>query len=153
MRRTKIVCTVGPASRDARTMRRLVPLVDVFRINFSHGDALSHLEEIRLIRRVTKRVARSVAILQDLPGPKIRVGRISGGAVELERGSQVVLVGSDIEGDARRFSVNNPDLLGSVERGDVLHLADGLIRLRVEEPSDQGVRCTVVAGGVLSSGK
>ena len=153
MRRTKIICTIGPASRDPRTVRKLVPSVDVFRINFSHGDRTSHLDEIRTIRRVARHAGKLVALLQDLPGPKIRVGRIANGSVDLARGSQVLLVSSAIEGTASRIPINNPDLLKSVDSGDILHLADGTIRLRVENASKEGARCTVLAGGILSSGK
>lgn len=153
MRKTKIIATVGPASRDPKTIRKLCSKVDVFRINFSHGDRASHLEEIRTIRREARRTGRLVAILQDLPGPKIRVGRISNGSVDLPRGSQLLLTSSDVEGNADRIPINNPVLLSSVREGDVLHLADGIIRLRVEESTVEGVRCTVIAGGVLSSGK
>ena len=153
IRRTKIVCTIGPASRAHEIATRLVSKVDVFRINFSHGDKTSHLEDIRTIRREAKRSGRTVAILQDLPGPKIRVGRIEGGSADLIRGSQVVLTAANIEGNAQRISVNNPDLLDTVRKGDILHLADGLIRIRVEERVPDGVRCSVVAGGILSAGK
>lgn len=153
MRRTKIVATVGPASRDASTIRGMASLVDVFRINFSHGDRTSHLEEIRTIRREANRTGRTVAVLQDLPGPKIRVGRIGDGSVDLARGSSVLLTSADIIGSPGRIPVNNPDLITSVERGDILHLADGIIRLRVDERTSEGARCSVIAGGVLSSGK
>ena len=153
MRKTKIVCTIGPASSSSRMVRRLVPLVDVFRINFSHGDRASHLQEIATIRREARRGGRTIAILQDLPGPKIRVGRIAGGAANLPSGSQVVLTSAGVEGSASLIPIGNPDLLTSVGRGDVLYLADGIIRLRVEELVAKGVRCTVLAGGVLSSGK
>ena len=153
MRKTKIVCTIGPASSSPQVVRRLVPHVDVFRINFSHGDRASHLQEIWTIRRESKRGGRIIAILQDLPGPKIRVGRIAGGAVELHNGSGVVLTSAAVEGDDSLIPVGNPDLLTSVSRGDVLYLADGTIRLRVEEAVPSGVRCTVLTGGVLSSGK
>ncbi len=153
LRRTKIVCTLGPASRDRRTVRRLIPTVDVFRINFSHGDAASHLEELRTIRAEAAGAGRTVAVLQDLPGPKIRVGKIAGGSVDLARGSQIILTSAEVEGDAHRVSVTNRVLLDSVEKGDLLHLADGVIRLRVEEKASDGVRCQVLAGGTLSSGK
>ncbi len=153
MRKTKIVCTIGPASRDPPIVRKLTSIVDVFRINFSHGDNPSHLDEIRTIRNEARRAGRIVAILQDLPGPKIRVGKMAGGSADLTRGSQVLLTAEDIEGDASRVPVGNHDLLKSVERGDVLHLADGVIRLRVEERGDEGVLATVLAGGVLGSGK
>lgn len=153
MRATKIVATVGPASRDPRVVRRLVQQVDVFRINFSHGDRDSHLEEIRTIRSEARRARKTVAILQDLPGPKIRVGKIAKGAVSLERGMKLELVPGPVEGDATTVPVNYPVLLRAVKKGDTLHLADGVIRLRVDGPGSTGVLCTVLAGGVLSSGK
>ncbi|MDG6901946.1 MAG: pyruvate kinase [Nitrososphaerota archaeon] len=153
MRRTKIVATIGPATRGAGVVRKLVTQVDVFRINFSHGDRASHLEEIRTIRSEARRAGRTVAILQDLPGPKIRVGKVRGGAVDLARGARLKLVSGDIVGDSAVVSVNYPELLRSVKKGDYLHLADGVIRLRVEENTAEGVSCAVVAGGTLSSGK
>lgn len=153
MRRTKIVCTIGPATRDKATVRKLIPWVDVFRINFSHGDAEGHLEEMGRIREAAKRAGKMAAILQDLPGPKIRVGKIAGGSVDLERGSELTLTASDVEGNAGIVPVNNRELLTSVERGDFLHLADGLIRLRVVGKTGEDVKCQVLAGGVLSSGK
>lgn len=153
MRRTKIVVTIGPASRDPETIRRLISLVDVFRINFSHGDQPSHLQEIRTIRRQARDLKKSVAILQDLPGPKIRVGKLANGSVELVQGARVTLDSSELEGTSVRIPVNYPALLYSVKKGDFLHLADGIIKLRVEEASHAAVACTVVAGGVLGSGK
>ena len=153
MRKTKIIATIGPASRSPDIVRKLIPHVDVFRINFSHGDGMSHLDEIRTIRKEAKKAKRNVAILQDLPGPKIRVRRIAGGSVDLARGSRVILVSGDIEGDNSRIPINNADLLKSVKQGDTLHLADGTIRLRVEDQREGGVLCYVIAGGVLSSGK
>ena len=153
LRRTKIVCTVGPASRGQKVLRRLVGNVDVFRINFSHGDLPEHLSEVRSIRQEARRAARTVAILQDLPGPKIRVGRMANGSAELHRGSRITLTSDAIEGNSSLVPVNNPVLIASVEKGDVLHLADGTIRLRVESARGTEADCTVVAGGVLSSGK
>ncbi len=153
MRKTKIVCTIGPASRDPRIVRKLIQHVDVFRINFSHGDKSEHLEEIRTIRREAKRAAKTVAILQDLPGPKIRVGKMEGGSADLPRGSRITLTSANVLGDATRIPVSNPQLLDSLEKGDVLHLADGIIRLKVEEARGPEAVCTVIAGGVLGSGK
>ncbi len=153
MRRTKIVCTIGPATNDGRIVRRLIQDVDVFRINFSHGDRSSHLQEIRTIREEARRGKRAVAILQDLPGPKIRVGRIAGGSVDLVKGSELTLSDSSTEGSAHLIPVGSRELLDSVKRGDILHLADGLVKLRVEGKADNGVRCVVLAGGIISSGK
>jgi pyruvate kinase len=153
MRRTKIIATVGPACNSYPMLRRLVTKVDVFRINFSHGDRQSHAAEIRGIRRAAASAGRNVAILQDLPGPKIRVGKMRNDSVDLAKGSRFVLTSEDVLGDQRRATLNYPDLLKSVVKGDLLHLADGIIRLRVEENRGGEVVCTVLAGGVLSSGK
>lgn len=154
MRRTKIVCTVGPASRSRPLISKLLSAeVDVFRINFSHGDRATHLEEISTIRREAERLGRTVAILQDLPGPKIRVGKMVNGSADLAKGSKFVLSARPVVGDKNQASVNNPTLIRSLGRGDVLHLADGLIRLRVEENLGDSVRCLVLAGGRLSDGK
>ncbi len=152
-RKTKIVATVGPSSSDVFTIRKMISHVDVFRINFSHGDKESHLNQIRNIRKEARRGGWTVAILQDLPGPKIRVGKMRGGAADLVRGSQFTLTSAPVEGNAAHASVNYPDLLRSVRAGDNLHLADGLIRLRVDDLEPGGVRCTVLTGGTLASGK
>jgi len=152
-RKTKVVCTVGPASRAPGTIRRLVPFVDVFRINFSHGDSTSHLEEIAAIRSESRRAGKNTAVLQDLPGPKIRVGKMRDGAAYLEKGSRFALTSMDMLGDQTRATVNYPALLESVDTGDLLYLADGLIKLRVDQKTNEGVGCTVLSGGVLSSGK
>jgi pyruvate kinase len=153
VRRTKIVCTIGPASDAARIVRSLIAQVDVFRINFSHGDLAGHLREISTIRSEARRAEKTIAILQDLPGPKVRVGRMLNGSADLTRGSQILLTKTQLQGDSRRVSVSNPDLVDSVRRGDVLHLADGIIRLRVDEKRGDGVQCTVLAGGTLGSDK
>jgi pyruvate kinase len=153
MRKTRIVCTVGPASRDPSVIRRIISKVDVFRINFSHGDYVSHAEEVQRIRREAKKARKEVAILQDLPGPKVRVGKLSGGSVELARGSRIFLTDANSEGSSTRIPINNRELLDAVAKGDVLHLADGTIRIRVEQKAPSGVACMVLAGGVLSSGK
>lgn len=154
MRRTKIVCTVGPSTSSPETIRRLIASdVDVFRINFSHGDRSSHLNEMATIRRQAERLGRTVAILQDLPGPKIRVGKLKGGSADLTKGAEFVLRADPVLGDENQVSVNNPTIIRSVRKGDFLHLADGLIRLRVEGNLGGSVRCTVMAGGTLSDGK
>lgn len=154
MRRTKIVCTIGPATHSLAMMKRLISAdADVFRINFSHGNEASHREEISNIRRLAEGLGRTVAILQDLPGPKIRVGKMKSGSAELIKGSEFLLTARQIVGDGKIASVNNPVLVRSARKGDVLHLADGLIMLRVEENLGDSVRCTVAAGGTLGDGK
>jgi pyruvate kinase len=154
MRRAKIVCTIGPSTRDQKTIARLIAAgVDVFRINFSHGDRRSHEEDIANVRETAGKLGNVVGILQDLPGPKIRVGRVGGGAATLEKGRSFTLTSSDVLGDETRVSVNNQDLIRSLRKGNKIFLADGVIELEVREVSERGAVCTVVNAGVLSSGK
>jgi len=106
-----------------------------------------------MIRSQAGRLGRTVAILQDLPGPKIRVGKMKGGSAELSKGSEFLLLANQITGDENQVTVNNPALIRSVTKGDILHLADGLIRLRVEDSFGDSIRCVVMSGGTLSDGK
>src|SRR5687768_2846648 len=109
MRRTKIVATIGPASRDPETLVRMVDAgMDVARLNFSHGTAEEHAETARMVREAAGRCGRPVAIMQDLPGPKLRIGRLSGGLAELSAGHEVTFVCGDngAEGDERRMFVS-----------------------------------------------
>ncbi len=154
MRRAKIICTIGPSSRARQTIANLISAgVDVFRINFSHGDRRSHEEHIRSVREAARSVGKLVGILQDLPGPKIRVGRIGSGAVTLEKGRSFTLTSRRVVGDRNRVSVTHRDLIHSLRRGSTVYLADGIIELRVSGISGQDALCTVINGGVLSSGK
>src|SRR5436190_21275264 len=110
MRRTKIVATLGPASRDSDTLGSMVAAgVDVFRLNFSHGTRELHAENAQRIRAAAESIGRQVAILQDLPGPKIRIGALQDGIAELKPGEKLVLTGgSDNPGDGQRMSVSWP---------------------------------------------
>ena len=133
MRRTKIVATIGPASRDPEVLVRLVEAgMDVARLNFSHGTLEEHLDTAGRIRYASERAGRPVAILQDLPGPKMRIGPLSGGLAELGLGDRLTFVcGDESEGDASRMSVNWAGLSSAVEPDEALYLADGAVRLRV----------------------
>ena len=145
-RRTKIVATVGPASREPETLARMVQAgVDVFRLNFSHGNREIHAENVERIRTAASQVGRPVAILQDLPGPKIRIGSIKEDIAELKPGEQLVLAcGTEEPGDGTRMSVSWAGLAAAVEVDDVIYLADGAIRLRVREVRE--AECEVVTG-------
>jgi pyruvate kinase len=152
-RRTKIVATIGPASRDPETLRRMVEAgMDVARLNFSHGTREIHAENAERIRQAAGAAGRQVAILQDLPGPKIRIGRLKDDLAELKPGEQLVLVcGSDEIGDERRISVKWGGLAAAVDPQDVIYLADGAIRLRVLRSRDCEVETAVEIGGTLAS--
>src|SRR5947209_13744163 len=120
MRRTKIVATIGPASRDPDTLARMVEAgLDVARLNFSHGDRDLHAENAARVRAASAAVGRPVAILQDLPGPKLRIGPLVDDRVELKPGERLVLVcGSTEAGDGQRMSVSWSGLPDSVDPND-----------------------------------
>jgi pyruvate kinase len=155
MRRTKIVATIGPASRELDVLTRMIEAgLDVARLNFSHGDREMHAENAQRVRDAAARAGRQVAILQDLPGPKLRVGPLANGRVELKPGEKLVLLcGSTAEGNEQCMSVSWPGLAGAVDPDDVIYLADGAIRLRVEiVRSGHGEIDTVVEiGGSVAS--
>jgi pyruvate kinase len=132
-RRTKIVATIGPASDDRETLVRMVDAgMDVARLNFSHGNAEQHAATARRIREAAGRAGRAVAILQDLPGPKLRIGALRDDIAELKPGDGVTfLCGEDGTGDATRMTVARPELVAALSAGDVMYLADGSVRLRV----------------------
>jgi pyruvate kinase len=155
MRRTKIVATIGPASRDPETLARLVEAgLDVARLNFSHGDRDLHAENAARVRAASAAVGRPVAILQDLPGPKLRIGPLADDRVELKPGERLVLVcGTTEPGDGGRMSVSWGGLPDSVDPDDIIYLADGAIRLRVDRirNGDGEVETMVEVGGSVAS--
>ncbi|HEX7291755.1 MAG TPA: pyruvate kinase, partial [Conexibacter sp.] len=153
MRRTKIVATIGPACREPDTLARMVEAgMDVARLNFSHGSREEHAENVRLVREAADRAGRQVAILQDLPGPKLRIGPVQDDLIDLRPGSTLTLVcGSDEVGTDARIAIGWPGLARNVEAGDVVYLADGRIRLRVTATREGEVETTVEIGGALAS--
>ena len=157
MRRTKIVCTIGPASSAAQQLEKLVAAgMDVARLNFSHGSHAEHAEVIQRLREGEERWGRPIAILQDLQGPKIRLGTFGpagGGRVDLEPGRPFVLTARAVVGTAEQASVSHPEYLRQVKPGDRIWMDDGMIQLTVEETTGDEVRCRVVAGGRVSDHK
>jgi pyruvate kinase len=151
---TKIVATLGPASSDLATLTRLVEAgVDVVRLNFSHGKADDHRARVELLHAVTAKVGRTVGVMADLQGPKIRVGKFAGSKVLLKAGQKFTF---DIEcqmGDADRVGLDYPELVNDVEPGAVLLLDDGRIVMDVKSVSDTLIHCTVRHGGELSNNK
>ena len=155
MRRTKIVATIGPASRDPETLARMVEAgLDVARLNFSHGSREIHAENADRIRAAASAAGRQVAILQDLPGPKLRIGALRDDIAELKPGDKLSLIcGSTEVGNDRRMSVGWGGFAGAVDPDDVIYLADGAIRLRVQavRVGDGEVDCAVEIGGTVAS--
>ncbi|HEX5000146.1 MAG TPA: pyruvate kinase [Terriglobia bacterium] len=154
MRRTKIVATIGPASDTEEAIGKLISAgMNVARINFSHGTPEYARSLIRRLKKVRERMGRPVAILQDLQGPKIRVGGIAGGAVSLAAGQQYILTTTPIEGDGGRVGVSLKSLPEALSRGHSILLADGAIELQVERVNPPDIYCRVVVGGILGSHK
>jgi pyruvate kinase len=154
MRRTKIICTVGPASDSAEMLRRLVEAgTDVFRLNFSHGTVAGHQAVIGRVRAVAEELGKPIAILQDLPGPKIRLGEFEDGSTELDAGDRFRLTTENVPGDHERVSVGYAGLTKEVEPGQTILLADGTVELEVESVTSTEIVCRVVHGGVLTNHK
>jgi pyruvate kinase len=152
--KTKIVCTVGPSSDSLPVLERMIRGgMDVARLNFSHADFTTHAEMILRIRRASQAAGKRVAIMADLPGPKIRLGVFGREPIELGPGDVFTLTTDEVEGTQERAFVNFPRLPQVVRAGDSLFLNDGMIQMTVLEVSGVEVRCEVVAGGPLSSRK
>lgn len=149
---TKIVCTIGPASRDRRILKKmLLAGMSVARLNFSHGDHQTHAENIAALREISSALRKPLAIMGDLAGPKIRTGAVDGDKVSLIAGAEFVLTTEEIIGTSRKVSVNFTDLPKDVAAGDTILLADGLIELNIKEVSGNNIICLVKSGGDLLS--
>lgn len=153
-RATKIVATIGPASRDPRTLARMIDAgLNVVRMNFSHGDHEDHRQTVQMVRELAAQKGVTVGILQDLQGPKIRVGRFAEGAVTLAAGQKFTITMDDVEGDDERVGSTYKGLALDVHPGMTLLLDDGNLNLKVDRVRGQDVETTVVIGGVLKNNK
>src|SRR5918995_2677492 len=151
-RRTKIVATIGPSTRAPESLRDLLTLVDGARLNFSHGTHDDHAEAARLIRELRVELQRPVALIADLQGPKIRIGELANGPVELVRGEEVTIAGED--GAAPDDLPVAPAVLGSIlQPGNDVLIDDGAVRLRVRRVERGRAQCEVLVGGTVSSHK
>jgi pyruvate kinase len=152
--KTKIVATIGPASESPEMLQRLIRAgLNVARLNFSHGDFSHHAEFVRRIRDAERATGRRVAIMADLPGPKMRLGKIAPEPIQLVPGDRFTLTNEDIVGDARRVSMSFEPLPRVVKPGNRLFLNDGLVQLVVDRVAGNDVECTVAVGGELRSRK
>ena len=152
--KTKVVCTIGPATSSIRIIKRLIETgMAVARLNFSHGSTGEHAARIRSIRKASHDMEIPIGILVDLPGPKIRVGRVFPEPILLREGSLLTLTGRHLIGNQNVVSISHRNILTRLKRGDSVYLEDGTVRLKVIECKDQAVVCRVVMGGPLYSGK
>lgn len=154
LKKTKIVCTLGPASRNEKTIEAMLEAgMNVARLNFSHGTHNEHRETIEMFRRVRDRLDIPAAVLLDTKGPEIRLGDFMSGSETLEEGQRFVLTSRDEKGTKDRVTTTYKQLSAQVEKGTKILIDDGRIRLRVDETTDTDVICTVVSGGKVSNRK
>ena len=152
--KTKIVCTIGPASDSPEILERMILAgMNVVRLNFSHGDFSSHQETIQKIRAASEKTGRRLAIMADLPGPKMRIGEFAEEPIEIRADETFTLTTDDIVGDRRRVSVSFERLPRAVKPKDRLFLNDGIVELEVNSVDGNDVHCKVIVGGELRSRK
>jgi pyruvate kinase len=153
-RRAKIVCTIGPASSSEPVLLAMTKAgMDVARLNFSHGTHDEHAATLRAVRRVSEKSGRELAVLQDLQGPKLRIGRVPGGSFEMRRGEELLLAAGKPPDHPRAVAVSHKELPGELEAGDLLLLDDGLIQLRVTGITGGTIHTEVEQGGTVRSKK
>jgi pyruvate kinase len=151
---TKIVCTIGPASESAESLKKLIKAgMNVARLNFSHGTHSEHKRVISRIRAISKELGAPISILQDLTGPKIRIGEIEKGSINLESGNEFLLTSRKVTGSENKVSINYRDLPNQVESGDTILLSDGSIELIVKKVQNTDIITKVLIGGELTSKK
>jgi len=153
-RKTVIVCTVGPACLEPACLDAMLKAgMDVARLNFSHGTPDTHRQALGLLRAAFGRAKRPLQVLADLPGPKVRIGEVKGGAVQLKAGASLLLTSKPCLGSAKRISVEYPHLGKSLKRGGLVFLNDGFMQLKAVKVSAEQALCTVLVGGELRSRK
>ena len=153
-KKTKIVCTIGPACESPEVLEQMIDSgMNIARLNFAHGDFEGHRQVIKRIRAAAKKSGQRVAIMGDLPGPKMRIGRIDPDPLLLERGQAFTLQTGDFIGDAQHASMQFTGLAAAVKAGDKIFINDGYIQFEVQEVVAQEARCLVLVGGELRSHK
>jgi pyruvate kinase len=153
-KRTKIVCTIGPASGSAAVIEQLIKAgMNVARFNLSHGTYREHIRYIQTVRKLSHRLAIPVATIIDLPGPKYRTGKLKDGQAKLKKGARVILTTRQVKGDDDVIPINLPTLPQDIKVGDTVLLDDGVMQLKVLERQGTEVRCKVMVGGILTEGR
>ena len=149
-KKTKIVCTIGPATESKEKLEALLKAgMNVMRLNFSHGDFKEHQNRVDNFRSVVSKLDIPAAILQDLGGPKIRIGNFKDGEVTLKEGEKFTITTEDIEGDEKKVSINYPNFAKEVEKGHFIFLHDGKKKLQVLEVKGNEVICKIIVGGPI----
>ncbi len=153
--RTKIVVTIGPASREPDILKQMIQAgMNIARLNFSHGSYQDHAETVKIIRQVSQDINIPITILQDLQGPKIRVGQLANGVMELVAGDTLTLVPEDeYDSQPQTISIDYPYLAEEAQPRAQILLDDGLLELEIEQVKGKTVECRVIEGGILKSRK
>lgn len=152
MKRTKIVCTIGPASEDKKVLKKMIMAgMDCARLNFSHGEYSEHAELIKFIRQVASELDRPIAFMADLQGPRVRIGELSKEGIRLKDGSETILTTGKINGN--KIPVTYDRLHKDVKKNDILLLNEGLSKLKVLEVDKKDIKCKVILGGQIFSNK
>jgi len=152
--KTKIICTLGPASQSVEVIEQMIRAgMNVARLNFSHGDFVGHKKVIENIRAASRNVGKRIAVMGDLPGPKMRIGQLAHEPIDLKSGDTLTLTTEQITGDSQRVSVSFSGLPQVVKPGDILYLNDGYIQIQVISTEAKDVHCRIVVGGELLSHK
>ena len=154
LRKTKIICTLGPATDDDEVLRKLmIEGMDVARFNFSHGDHAQHRKNKDIVEKLREELGLPVATLLDTKGPEIRVGDFKEGKVELVEGQTFTLTTEDVVGDQAKVSITYKNLVNDVKPGDTILIDDGLINMKIEKVTDKDIVCRVENGGPVSNHK
>ena len=154
MKKTKIICSIGPASRKYDVMKSMIENgMNVARINFSHADEIEKKETVELVCKINKELKTNVGILYDTKGPDFRTGVVENDSIKLEEGKNIRLVKDDIIGTSEAITVNYKEALDSINVDDIILLEDGLMKLLVTDKDNTGLTCTVIVGGDLGSRK
>ena len=154
MRKTKIICTIGPASDNEETLTKMCQAgMNVARLNFSHGTHEEHQKKIDLVRRVREKLGLPIAILLDTKGPEYRIKTFKEGKVTLISGNEFIFTANEIEGDKQRVSVNYKNLANDLNKNDIVLLNNGLVKLEVISTTETDVVCKVLIGGEISDRK
>ena len=154
MKKTKIICSIGPASTNPDVMEQMVNVgMNVARINFSHATIEERENVVNAVKEVRKRTGQNIAILYDTKGPEFRNGELENGEVELVPGNTIKVVKEKVLGNQERFSVNHPEAIDSLNIGNIILLENGLMSMEVIEKNDDSVKCKIINGGILGNKK
>ena len=154
MKKTKIVCSIGPSSSDVEVMKEMVEAgMNVARINFSHATMEERVKVVDSVRKVRKLTGKSVALLWDTKGPEFRSGVLENDSIELIPGNTIRIVKEDVLGNQERFTVNHPEALSDLEVGDTVLLENAKMKVEVTSVEEDGVTCKIINGGTLGNRK